>query len=650
MTGTNGTLVPVYRYYVADLITGEIVMEIPFEGVSWERKISTAGSFSGSIAVPSSTALGGERVSSVEDHFDLYNTTVPGKYGLYVMRNGECVWGGIIWSREYSVTDRNLTVTALEFVSYLYHRVFWKTFAADTWENIGTDKTVKEFLTQLITYVNNDQLDVNNDAYGYLASDVHKRIGYYSRSGTTLTLYTEEPHGYTASSPASVVYVDGFADYGITNGSDIDSPAAGWTVTSTPTTRSFTVTTSTSASLALTAIALDAPTHTILKSTRDLLVSNANVRIDIDINNDLGSSAGYTDAYGDNNPFLFRGSEMRYVGEILQNFAQNGVPVRTALGSTLTTATVSGSSMRVVRIARDGSNVATLTTNGAHGFSAGNLVTVANMPTTPVDYSGFNVVNATIISVTEDTFTYSNSGSVVVDFSLLNSFTNTRFDYFIESSYDSVTTTFSNTFKAWLVRQDINDPAAAGTEPDLSELYGPSVLGAGNFVFEHPGNVVDINLNENSDAASTRTWVVDSGNDMGGVAAKYYGGYTNLTYLEDGYPILDSAITDRDLSVASDEQVEPHAKQAGYRLAPPIGNFSVTVNGSLQPVVGTYKPGDWCVVIPNDSFINNRLKPPYENRTGLLVRKIRGYRVNVPDFPAFPETVELELIPEWEVQ
>jgi hypothetical protein len=175
------------------------------------------------------------------------------------------------------------------------------------------------------------------------------------------------------------------------------------------------------------------------------------------------------------------------------------------------------------------------------------------------------------------------------------------------------------------------------------------VLGANNFIFEHPGNIVSLNLEENADRAATRIWVVDSGNDLGESSLKYYGGYTNITYLNEGYPILETAITDRDLSVASDEQVEPYAKQLGYRLAPPIGSFSVTVNGSLSPNVGTYKPGDWCVVIPNDAFIDKRLQPPYENRTGLLVRKIRGYRVSVPDFPAFPETVELELIPEWEV-
>ena len=47
--------------------------------------------------------------------------------------------------------------------------------------------------------------------------------------------------------------------------------------------------------------------------------------------------------------------------------------------------------------------------------------------------------------------------------------------------------------------------------------------------------------------------------------------------------------------------------------------------------------------------MNNRLKPPYENREGILVRKIASMSVSVPDNPAFPETVDLDLVPEWEV-
>lgn len=107
---------PEYRYYVADLLTNEILTEIPFTGVSYERALSKAGSFSGTIPLIEATA-----------HLDLYENTMPGKTALYVLRDGVCVWGGIIWGRQYSPSNKTLTVDGSEFVSYLYHRALWQT-------------------------------------------------------------------------------------------------------------------------------------------------------------------------------------------------------------------------------------------------------------------------------------------------------------------------------------------------------------------------------------------------------------------------------------------------------------------------------------------------------------------------------------------
>lgn len=113
----NTELAPVYRYYTADLLTNEILAEVPFRGVSYERAIKGAGSFTGSIPVIDAT-----------DNLDLYESTLPGKTALYVVRNGVCVWGGIIWTRSYNVVDRVLQVNAAEFTSYFYHRRIWKTW------------------------------------------------------------------------------------------------------------------------------------------------------------------------------------------------------------------------------------------------------------------------------------------------------------------------------------------------------------------------------------------------------------------------------------------------------------------------------------------------------------------------------------------
>lgn len=111
---------PVYRYYTVDLLTDQILAEIPFSGVSYENAVKDAGSFSGKIPV---LPVASNR------SWNLYQSTMPGRTGVYVMRNGVCVWGGIIWSRQYNVVNRTLSVSASEFTSYLHHRVIWKTWS-----------------------------------------------------------------------------------------------------------------------------------------------------------------------------------------------------------------------------------------------------------------------------------------------------------------------------------------------------------------------------------------------------------------------------------------------------------------------------------------------------------------------------------------
>ena len=82
---------------------------------------------------------------------------------------------------------------------------------------------------------------------------------------------------------------------------------------------------------------------------------------------------------------------------------------------------------------------------------------------------------------------------------------------------------------------------------------------------------------------------------------------------------------------------------------PPMGEYSIKINGSLDPVVGSYNPGDWCQVVINDEFISQRLNSYLEPRNDVIVRKIESIKVSVPNSPAFPEDITLNLIPEWEI-
>lgn len=116
-----------YAYFVTDLRNNDVLAELPLQNVSYDVRLSDAGEFSGDIIVNEDTTV-----------YDLRNTTFPGRTGLYVVRDGEPVWGGIIWKRKYDNGSRKLTLLASTFESYLEHR----------------------FVLESRTFVNTDQLDI----------------------------------------------------------------------------------------------------------------------------------------------------------------------------------------------------------------------------------------------------------------------------------------------------------------------------------------------------------------------------------------------------------------------------------------------------------------------------------------------------------
>jgi hypothetical protein len=105
--------------------------------------------------------------------------------------------------------------------------------------------------------------------------------------------------------------------------------------------------------------------------------------------------------------------------------------------------------------------------------------------------------------------------------------------------------------------------------------------------------------------------------------------------------------------VSEENTLYTYAKRYLAESKPPISNFTISVNGSFAPFVGSYKPGDWCSVIINDDFVKLRLTSYIELNDGtgreVLLRKIDAYEVSVPDNPSFPEQVTLQLVTEAEV-
>jgi hypothetical protein len=105
----------VYEYYAADTITGELISELPLVSVSYSRGVSKAGELSGQIPVNQIAGL------------DIYTSTQPIKTSLFAIKNGQVMWGGIIWSRTYSPVSQQVSITCNTFESYLFKRHIYHT-------------------------------------------------------------------------------------------------------------------------------------------------------------------------------------------------------------------------------------------------------------------------------------------------------------------------------------------------------------------------------------------------------------------------------------------------------------------------------------------------------------------------------------------
>lgn len=194
------------------------------------------------------------------------------------------------------------------------------------------------------------------------------------------------------------------------------------------------------------------------------------------------------------------------------------------------------------------------------------------------------------------------------------------------------------------------------------QVAHPKAFGADRIVFEYPGNISNVSMSENAENSATRVFVSGNNSEAGSGAEVAYSAASETRLLADGWPLLDKKenvewpIT-QNPSAYVDEMDNYDDEIGFYRAAerflaeskPPVGDFVISVNGSLNPVIGSYNPGDWCSIIINDNFVKNRLNSVLEPRKDVIVRKIDSIKVNVPNNPAFPEQIDLQLVTDWQV-
>jgi hypothetical protein len=186
---------------------------------------------------------------------------------------------------------------------------------------------------------------------------------------------------------------------------------------------------------------------------------------------------------------------------------------------------------------------------------------------------------------------------------------------------------------------------------ESAQMSDEERLGYNETVFEYPGSISTFSVEESAEDGATRFFVEGNITDLSDAASQPYAVAADTSLLNNrtglSWPLLDQVEI---LNNTADEEILfSYAKEYLYESKPPMGDFSVSVNGSLVPAVGTYLPGDWCSLIIDDPFVLARLASDQEPRNDIIVRKINGYKVSVPDNPSFPETVDLDLVTDWKV-
>lgn len=677
--GTEGAVD--YRYFVCDLMTNSLLAEIPFRGVSYSRSLTESGTFTGDIAVTEDTY-----------NLSLYENTLPAKTALYVVRNGICVWGGIIWSRTYSLIDRVMSVSASEFTSYLNHRVVWKTWNSSyeaTAEVSGSTMTVTFTTGQYDFTVGEAVYLYWNEGYGLyngyfevqtagLTGDDRSVITVpatyvdvatgSSKTIPTLSVGPENPITVETRQDSQQYAQDllrelntdlfdfDFANDEIRPGVDLISP--------------------------ISTVARSSNVATIVTSKRHELVAGQKVKIsDVQTDADFDNDEAIVASIINDNSFTYSNP-----------------------GSNVSTTSTSVDDRLVATFKRD-ANVTTLTTTTSHPYQVGDIVYLENVSQTFDGYGTvYSVTSSTELQIVQfgdniatsytettnltfpPTITrrplitfgtfgeHSTLGDIGFDLSQNSAFSgdlqanpiirgfelktvaeifedystkSTGFEYRVDCTYDVSTSTFKKYFKFLpILPSTLTSYIAA--QPD--GFVGPipaSAYGADELIFEFPGNVLEAQFEENAEDGATRFFVQGKDSRLNTNASQPYSAASNHKLLREGWPLLDAV---EDLDSPDETVLWKQASRLLEESVPPISTFTISVNGSVNPVLGTYSPGDWCSVKLNDDFVSLRadsyLEQDYGTDAGVLVRKIISYSVSVPENPGFPEELSLELVTE----
>ncbi|MDT0412244.1 MULTISPECIES: hypothetical protein [Streptomyces] len=115
-------LTPVYRAVFCDLRTDQVIDVLPLTDTKFDDYIGKAGSLSATVPLPDAALAARARTA-----------LVPGRTAVWLERDGDIWWGGVLWTRTPSSDERGRVQVEFQagtFDSYLDHRILAHDFTA----------------------------------------------------------------------------------------------------------------------------------------------------------------------------------------------------------------------------------------------------------------------------------------------------------------------------------------------------------------------------------------------------------------------------------------------------------------------------------------------------------------------------------------
>lgn len=158
---------PEYKFLSYDLVTRTKLADLPLSDVSYGEVLNGAGAFSATLSV------GDLDTSKKAIAAALYESSSrPRRTALFIEREGQIVWGGVIWRRDYIGTLKEYRLEGSQYWSLFHHRLI-----TNTKTYVQQDQT-SGIVNDLVTYGQSKtgaalSVTLNTPASGVLRDATH---------------------------------------------------------------------------------------------------------------------------------------------------------------------------------------------------------------------------------------------------------------------------------------------------------------------------------------------------------------------------------------------------------------------------------------------------------------------------------------------